>query len=293
MHSQKESNRRILRILGVVFIVIALVLLGGYACTKLQEHREIRTQNGLQEMFDTTGSIGLRILDGLFGSPALAEEQNERAISDRLTELYAINPDLIGWLIAGGDFSTPVVWRDNSYYLDHDFYGESSNSGTVFADVRNENWETDSYIVLYGHNMKNGTMFGKLKLYAETKYFKDNCHVEFYSLYDDAVIEYVPFAVVDASMDKESPGYLDLRCFDLFEEGDAAAIQAQIDLLMERSAYDIPGMEVAAGDRILALTTCSYDQKDGRLILFCRALREGETAQQMEALIRENIVRRN
>ena len=289
---RKRRGGRILRILGIALIIVALALLGGFAYMKLQEHREMRTQYKLQQMFESTGSIGRRSWFDLFGASALAEE-GEHRISDRHAELYEINPDLIGWLIAGEDISTPIVLRDNEYYLNHDFYGKSSNSGTVFADARNMNWESDNYVVLYGHNMKNGTMFGKLKLYAESEYFKNSSCVEIHSLYDDVVTAYVPFAVIDASMDASGADYLDLRCFDLFEGGDASAIQAQIDLLLERSMYAIPGLAVDSSDRIVALATCSYDLADGRFILFCRALREGESAQQMETLIRENAVRRD
>lgn len=292
MRKRKRRGGRILRILGIALIIVALALLGGFAYMKLQEHREMQTQYKLQQMFESTGSIGRRSWFDLFGASALAEE-GEHRISDRLAELYEINPDLIGWLVAGEDISTPIVLRDNEYYLNHDFYGKSSSSGTVFADARNMNWESDNYVVLYGHNMKNGTMFGKLKLYAEPEYFKNSSCVEIHSLYDDVVTAYVPFAVIDASMDTSGADYLDLRCFDLFEGGDAAAIQAQIDLLLERSMYAIPGLAVDSSDRIVALATCSYDLADGRFILFCRALREGESAQQMETLMRENAVRRD
>ena len=281
MHSQKESNRRILRILGVVFIVIALALLGGYACTKLQEHREIKTQNSLQEMFDTTGSIGLRILDGLFGSPALAEEQNERAISGRLTELYAINPDLIGWLIAGGDFSTPVVWRDNSYYLYRDFYRKDSKNGTLFLDEHHPLKSTTQHMVIHGHNMTDGSMFGLLPHYRDKAYVLEHGVVTFSTLYEKEIYAVVAVAVTPEDMTRPNA----IPNIGMTTFSSEAALSYYMDKVRAGALYNIY-LDVKSTDALLTLSTCLGDD---RLLLVCRRLRAGETESEVRRIQRLSI----
>ena len=169
--------------------------------------------------------------------------------------------------------------------MNHDFYGKTNKAGTVFADVKNVNWETDPYVVYYGHHMKNGTMFGYMIRYKKLDYFKQNTHVEIHSVYDNQVTEYVPFAIIDASMVKSNNAYFYLRRFDDFAEpADPAVINEFIEELQYRSMYDIPGLDVTAEDKIISLVTCSYDLPDGRFMLFCRELRERETSEQMAEL---------
>lgn len=227
----------------------------------------------------------------LFGrAEALAEELPsvvDKRISQRLLELWNINNELIGWLEMGERISTPVVYRDNEFYLEHDFYGNENISGTVFADVKNENWETDPYVLLYGHNMKNGSMFGTMDQYQKLEYFVENTKVVFRSAFNDEVVEYVPFAIVDASMDQDNDQYLKIRSFSAFNDPeDLTEAEAFIAEIRERSMIDIPGLEVMPEDRIIGMVSCSYKLPNGRLTVFCRALREGETAEQMEELIR-------
>ena len=291
---KQSRGRSVIKLVSCLAIIVGIALLGFFAYSKIQESREIQRQKDLKDLFE-----GVAGSDSAFGLPfflqtAVAEELPavvDRDISERFIDLRKINEDIIGWIEVGENISTPVVYRDNEFYLDHDFYGDESVNGTVFVDVKNEEWETDPYLVIYGHNMKNGTMFGTLDEFQKLDYLVENTTVDFYSVYDNEVVGYVPFAVVDASMDKDSSEYLRLRCFGDFDDPeDMSAAQAFIDEIMERSMFEIPGLEATAEDRIIALVTCSYKLSNGRITVFCRALHEGETHEQMEELIRENAV---
>ena len=283
-----------LKIIGIAAIAIAVLLLAWLGWTLVQERDAIETQQDLQDLFDKSASA----IPSFFLPTAHAKELDdaegesaaeERKISERLQELHDINFDLIGWLEVGDQISTPVVYRDNKFYLEHDFYGNESINGTVFADVKNANWETDPYVVLYGHNMRNGSMFGTLDDFQSLEHLIENTRVEFYSLYDDEVLQYVPFAVVDASMEKDHYAYLKLRNFAAFQDPeDMTAAEAFIAELIDRSLFEIPGVEATIDDRILALTTCSYKLPNARLTVFCRLLREGEDFEELQEHIRLN-----
>ena len=108
--------------------------------------------------------------------------------------LQAVNPDVIAWIdIPGLSVSYPVVQgEDNSYYLHHLFTGEYNSSGSIFADCHNQPDFTDQNTIIYGHNMKTGSMFQNLHNYQEREFFDNNRDVTIYT--PDAIRHYKIFA---------------------------------------------------------------------------------------------------
>ena len=119
-------------------------------------------------------------------------------IPERFRELYEINPEIIGWLKVGELADEPVVFRDNEFYLRHNFRGEYNGIGVVFADEKNTDWADAPYIVLYGHNIDGGIKFGKFWQYRELEHLNENAVIEWDTIRSDAVKEYAVFAVFDA-----------------------------------------------------------------------------------------------
>lgn len=110
-------------------------------------------------------------------------------IRKELVGLHSLNPDLIGRLYIPTDTEHTaidqfVLKRDNEYYLTHDFYGDERKSGAVFMDEANEIWPQDQHMILYGHNMKNGTMFARLTQYSTIKYAARNPFIYFDTIYE-------------------------------------------------------------------------------------------------------------
>ena len=100
------------------------------------------------------------------GEPA---EEPETAAKVDFDALKKINPDIVAWIrIEGLGIDYPVVQgEDNEHYLNYTFRGEKNAAGSIFLDCRNQADFSDPKIILYGHNMKNGSMFGSLKKYQE------------------------------------------------------------------------------------------------------------------------------
>ena len=97
-------------------------------------------------------------------------------------ELKKINPDIVAWIAFDNiDISYPVVQRDNSYYLSHTFEGKENVAGCIFMDEQNTSDFSDNHTILYGHNMKNGTMFGMLKNYKEQEFLEENRYFTIYT----------------------------------------------------------------------------------------------------------------
>ena len=96
--------------------------------------------------------------------------------------LQAINGEVYAWIdFPGQERSYPVVQSENNeYYLNHTFKGYENLCGSIFADCRNSGIFTDSNTVLYGHNMRNLSMFGFLRKYQEEEYYKAYPYFDIY-----------------------------------------------------------------------------------------------------------------
>ena len=215
---------------------------------------------------------------------ALAEPVAEATLppmQESFAELYAQNPHVVGWLEMDPDIALPVVQWDNSFYMDHDFDGNESVAGTLFVDSRNTLWPQDDHILIYGHNMKDGSMFGSLNNYRNVGFLRATACIQFNTIYGDA--QYVPFALFDASMTKGDPDYFKLIRLNFSDE---QPFDAFLEEAQSRSLFNIP-VDVNEDDQLLSLVTCSYSMDNGRFIIMCRKLREDETPEQMEALLQQ------
>lgn len=195
-------------------------------------------------------------------------------------DLLELNPETIGFLRIDNLLSLPVVQRenDNAFYLTHNFERSEADEGTLFLDGMNRLVPEDDCLIIYGHNMHNGTMFGELDHYGEPSFLKAHPLVQFDTIYENRI--YVPIAAFPASMNPDSGSYFDVRqiafdpeTFDLF-----------LSRLKSRSVLKIP-TDAYYGDRLLLLVTCDYTKDDGRFILALRQLRADETAEEASAMI--------
>ena len=199
---------------------------------------------------------------------------------ESFAELLRYNPDTVGYLTIGEIVDLPVVQRenDNEYYLTHAYSGEEAREGALFLDGANR--LSDENLIIYGHNMRNGTMFGELSSFGKREFLLKNALVRFDTLYENAL--YVPFAMFEASMDEDDGHYFDVRQI-VFDE---TSFELFVLKLRGRSVFDVP-VEVEYGDQLLTLVTCSYNDDDGRYIVALRKLREGETEEEIRALMAE------
>lgn len=192
-----------------------------------------------------------------------------------MEELYNENRDLIGWIEIPGVLDLPVMYRNNSYYLNRDFYKKKNASGTLFLDVNHRFAEDTQNLLLHGHNMKDGTMFGRLTQYLHNMdYFKRNAFVYYDTLWEADT--YVMFSVMQVSLDAKDErffNYFTHPTFETDEDFEHYIRQAQL-----RSIYAIP-MNVRPDDALLTLSTCIDED---RLVILCRRLREGERKSQVQ-----------
>ncbi len=197
---------------------------------------------------------------------------------ESFSELLRFNPDTVGFLSVEGAIELPVVQKenDNEYYLTHNFACAEAREGALFLDGANR--PGDQNQIVYGHNMKDGTMFGGLSDFGNGEFLRRHAVIRFDTIYENAA--YVPFAMFEASMDADSAHYFDVRQIAF----DETSLELFVLKLKGRSALELP-VDVAFGDELLTLVTCSYADEDGRYIVALRKLRPGEDERQMRDLI--------
>ena len=162
-----------------------------------------------------------------------------------------------------------VVQRDHTFYMDHDALKNKNRNGAIFLDV-SVSLETRPYtLLLYGHNMKSGAMFGGLRNYENPNYCARNRFISFSSLYEEG--RYVIFAAGRIGIEEGQPDYIDP--FSMLSDN-AEERAEMIDRLKKASAWS-GSVDVSPEDQLLILVTC-VDDDDHRRVVAARRLREGE-----------------
>ena len=180
-------------------------------------------------------------------------------------------PGLFGWLqIPGTQIDQPVMqpFKEKEYYLDHDFTGSDSVEGALFADPLNSCWPLDDNTIVYGHNMKNGHMFGSLDLYEDAAFFQAHREIRFDTVYETGRYEAV--AVFKTRiLNENEQGF---RYYQFFSYNSREEFQKCLDFVKENQLFD-SGCFMEYGDQILMLSTCEYSQENGRLVVVARKCR--------------------
>ena len=171
--------------------------------------------------------------------------------------LAAINSDIVGWIYSEGTpINYPVVQgTDNSYYLKHLYTEEYNGAGSIFLDSRNSSDLSDRHTVIYGHHLKNGAMFSSLTGYKKQDYYE--AHPTLYLMTPEKNYEIKVFAGYVASV-KDDAWQLN---FDSEE-----SFQAWIGRAIEKSTFS-SNITPAGTDRIITLSTCSYEFDNARYVL--------------------------
>lgn len=165
------------------------------------------------------------------------------------TQLLSVNSDIVGWLrIRALDISYPVVQgEDNDYYLHRTFEKTDNFAGCLFMNSYNMDDFTDQNTIIYGHNMKNGSMFGKLKNFNDPEVFKKSRY--FWIFTPEFIYQYRIFSA--AVVDKTGLTYQIAFTDEEFGQF--------INSAYSNSVVDNEGVTVTKDDRIVTLSTCTGD----------------------------------
>ena len=194
-------------------------------------------------------------------------------IPDRFVRLRKKSGYIVGWISLDG-VEEPVALKDNTFFLNHDAEGKKNSNGAIFLDEETNLLTRPYTLYLYGHNMKSGNMFGRLKKYLDSSYCYRHRVVTFDSLYEDG--QYAVFAAAEFSTLPGKATYFDLWALD---SKDREERERAIRRLTSMTPYDAL-LDVRPDEQILLLVTC-IDEDTDRLVVAARRLREGETETQL------------
>ena len=188
-------------------------------------------------------------------NPNEAEGDN-KTISENQEELKSINNNYEMWIeIPNTKINDPIVQgKDNEYYLKHNFKNESNMSGTIFVDCNN-NIDEDKNIIIYGHNMRNGTMFNNITKFKEESFFNNNNTINI--IRNNILYQYEIFSIY---VEDESKVSLEIE----FTDNDAFVNYALNEA--SKSMYN-KNIIITEEDKIITLVTCSYEYTGARTIL--------------------------
>lgn len=177
-------------------------------------------------------------------------------------------PQLYGWLqIPQTQIDYPVMRAqgDRDFYLNHDFSGAESAEGALFVDEKNNTYPLDSNTVIYGHNMKNGHVFGTLKRYTDEEFFREHKEIRFDTIYETGIYEVVAI-LKTRILNENEQGF---RYYQFFQYDNEEEFKECLDFVEKNRIFETGSM-LQYGDHLLMLSTCEYSQENGRLVVVAR-----------------------
>lgn len=238
IETNKNKGKMIAFIMLIVFVILLI-----FSSIKVLSYIKYSKDN--EEIFDKIKK-DVEIVD------ILEETSKDEKYKIDFASLKEKNSDTVGFLKVNGTNVEQVVvkGKNNSYYLSHNFEKNENSAGWIFADYRNKLDGTDKNIIIYGHNMRNDTMFGTLKniLYKDWQENEDNKFITFITENESALYEVFSVYQIEAE--------------DYYMKTDfsKAEFKEYIDNMKSRSKYNF-NVDVNEDDSILTLSTCANDNK--------------------------------
>ena len=291
-----NGNRkmRIFRGMLLLVVILCLIFLGQ---AYYHSYRQRQQQRALEELREISGPAAAGTQDGS-SLPEVAGPQDgivppetSRApgetnplpegelsnapppVLEKYRALYQENGDLVGWLsIEGTDIDYSVMQReDDEYYLHHDFYGEESRYGCLYVKGQADVDTPGTNFIIYGHNMKDGSMFGDLDLYRKESFWQEHPRISFDTLYEERIYETIAVFRSRGYQPEEDV----FKYYQFYQAENQEEFSWFYENIKELSLYDT-GVTAAFGDTFLTLSTCAYHVEDGRFVVVAKAIAAGE-----------------
>lgn len=198
-----------------------------------------------------------------------APDDNGSAPLPQYLPLYEMNADFFGWIsIEDSKIDYPVMYTPDrpEYYIKRAFDGSAAAGGVPFIDSRCP--ADGNFYLIYGHNMRNKTMFGDLPKYARQNYLEEHPIIRFDTLYEERQYRVIAAFYSRVYAEDEIGAF---RYYDYADLRDAEIFAEYIRQLRIATIYDA-GFDAEYGDELLALSTCSYHTDDGRFVVVAKRI---------------------
>lgn len=197
------------------------------------------------------------------------------AIENPYRDYYLANPDMAGWLVVPGTvIDYPIMWtpEDENFYLYRDFKKRDNNNGSLILDTDSSLDPLTTNLIIHGHNMKSGAMFGNLTDYEKKSYFEDHKQIVLYT--PECQRNYEVIAVFRSQVYKKTDDVF--KFYKFFQADTEEQFKDFYDNIKELSLYDT-GVTAEFGDRFITLSTCVYHVTNGRFVVVAKEVEPGDS----------------
>lgn len=268
---RREKRRKLL------VILCGVVAAGCFGYFGVYSYFAERTQMDYEKLAMLKGSSSLT--GGSWQTPGVSgpvtihytkDEERELIVLPEYETLYKKNKKLIGWLkIDDTNIDYPVMQTaNNEYYLDHNFNQEYDKNGSLFLDASCDVVNRNTNLIIYGHHMKSGKMFGNLNSYSSREYCEKHSTIRFDTIYEKGL--YQVMYVFRSRIFNE-----DEVVFKYYQFLDAASEKEFASNMQEMAALSLyeTGVTAAYGDELLTLSTCDSSEQDGRFVVVAKRIK--------------------
>ena len=270
MLRKKEQRRNIILIACAALAVFGI---GFFIINEALNHKKEISYQTLSGIREQAKNDALKIGNDTADDEVVIHYDGEKEVPDVLPEFQEMlktNSKIVGWItIEDTKIDYPVAQTtDNEYYLNHDLNQKEDRNGTIFLDTNCDIIEPSTNLILYGHHMQSGNMFGGLGKYEDEKYYEKHKYITFDTLYEHGTYEvmYVFRSHVYAETEVAFKYY---QFIDAYSE---VEFDSYMQEMADMSFYDT-GVTATFGDRLLTLSTCDYQEKDGRFVVVAKKVK--------------------
>ena len=263
MHYEKGNEKgigwdKILFIIGAVLLIV-------YGCLQMKTMKDKEDYRKTIVRFEE-----IKADEGAKEETTIEMGKDESPESYQ--KFFEMNKDMAGWLkIPGTPIDYPVMQtpQDEEYYLRRNFFGEKDNNGTLILDTDSDITKTSNNLIIHGHNMKSGAMFGELVDYEKEEFLKEHKKIEFHT--KDEVRTYEVIAVFRSKVYSEEN--VTFKYYQFINANSEKEFNSYMNDMKALSLYDT---QVTAnyGDKLLTLSTCDYQEKEGRFVVVAKRVNE-------------------
>lgn len=254
------------------FLILCSVLAAGcLGYFSLYSYYDYKTRSSYEQLSELKEKPAVGQIDEIETSQTvhvkLDEEKEQRDVLEEYKNLLNKNKKLIGWLkIDDTNIDYPVMQTsDNEYYQDHNLNQQYDKNGSIFMDKDCDVLKPSTNYILYGHHMKSGQMFGKLDLYASEKYGKEHSYIQFDTIYEKGIYQ-VMYVFRSRVYSEEEIVFKYYQFIDALSEQEFDSYMQEMAAM---SLYDT-GVTAEFGDQLLTLSTCDYQEKNGRFVVVAK-----------------------
>ena len=263
---KRERKRRIMMAVCMFLCIISFGYLGAYYQVSAKSAREFEELTALKEAGAQGAYSGSKKVE-------IHLADKDETVPDILPEYEKIhqkNQRLIGWVkIDDTIIDYPVMQTvNNEYYLDHNFNQEEDRNGCIFMDYQCDVVKGCDNIILYGHHMKSGKMFGTLNKYSKESYYEEHPTIQFDTIYEKGTYQvmYVFRSKVYSEED------VTFKYYQFINAASEMEFNSYLNEMAALSLYDT-GVTAGYGDKLLTLSTCDYQEKKGRFVVVAKKIK--------------------